>query len=548
MDPTTRIALYARVSSQRQADEATIESQVAALKQQITADQGVLDPELLFRDEGYSGATLQRPALERLRDLAHVGAIDRLYVHSPDRLARNFVLQILLLDEFSKRGVRVLFLNQPPADSSPAGQLLLHMQGLFAEYERAQILERTRRGRRFKARQGQVSVLAHAPYGYRYVPKHDGNGQARYERIPEEAAVVARLFRWVALEGVTLSQARQRLADAQVPTRTGRPRWDCATLRGILRNPAYHGQAHWGKSRLQERTAIRRPKRGQPERPRQAKVARPVPESEHEIIAVPAVIDKELFDSAAQRLEDNRRRQRTRQAGASYLLSGLLVCGRCGSAYCGRQYRKGLRRYVYYRCLGTDKYRNGGSVLCANTATGADVEGAVWTDLCSFIRDPARLEQELRRRQGARTSHPGPRAEQQGTIAGLKRQASRVADMYQAGHLEKSEFEARMARVKQALAREEQAHAQCARAEQQAADEQALLNNFERFAQQLELSLESLDSAAKRTLLNLLIKRIEVGDNDITIVYKVQPHASTLPSTTENGLQHRLKFGPSPSG
>jgi site-specific DNA recombinase len=177
MDNTLSVALYARVSSQRQADEMTICSQVVALRQRIEHDGFVAQEELCFLDEGYSGSTLLRPALERLRDSTHCGAVDRLYVHSPDRLARKYVYQMLLLEEFAREGVQVVFLNHNPQDESAEGALLLQMQGMIAEYERAQILERTRRGRRFAARQGKISVLAHAPYGYRYVPRHLGGGR-----------------------------------------------------------------------------------------------------------------------------------------------------------------------------------------------------------------------------------------------------------------------------------------------------------------------------------------------------------------------------------
>ena len=195
-DPSC-VALYARVSSQRQAGEATIQSQLAALRQRIADDGLHVDGERSFLDEGFSGATLVRPALERLRDLAWSGGLDRLYVHSPDRLARKYVNQMLLLEELAKHGVDVIFLNHDARDDSPEGTLLLQMQGMIAEYERAKILERTRRGRRFAARQGKVSVLAHAPYGYRYVTKHAGDGAARFDVVLPEARVVRELFTWV---------------------------------------------------------------------------------------------------------------------------------------------------------------------------------------------------------------------------------------------------------------------------------------------------------------------------------------------------------------
>ena len=173
-------ALYARVSSEQQADAHTIASQVAALRERVTADGIGVPPEREFLDAGYSGATLVRPALERLRDLTAAGGLDRLYVHSPDRLARKYAYQVLLLDEWQRAGVEVVFLNRA-VGTTPEDELLVQVQGMVAEYERAKILERSRRGKRHAAHGGSVNVLSGAPYGYRYIPKTEGGGQARYE-------------------------------------------------------------------------------------------------------------------------------------------------------------------------------------------------------------------------------------------------------------------------------------------------------------------------------------------------------------------------------
>ena len=185
--------LYARVSSERQAEAHTVESQVAALRERIVRRRLHLPDELQFIDEGFSGATLVRPALERLRDAVAIGAVDRLYVHSPDRLARKYAYQVLLVDEFQRAGVEVVFLNRE-LGQTPEDELLLQVQGMMAEYERAKILERHRRGKRHAAHAGAVNVLVAAPYGYRYIPKHHGGGQARYEIVAEEARVVRQMF------------------------------------------------------------------------------------------------------------------------------------------------------------------------------------------------------------------------------------------------------------------------------------------------------------------------------------------------------------------
>ena len=165
--PELQVALYARVSSEQQASAHTVESQIAALVERIAADGCVVLPQLQFVDEGYSGATLVRPALEQLRDLAAAGELDRLYVHSPDRLARKYAYQVLLVDELQHAGVEIVFLNHS-LGNSPEDDLLLQVQGMVAEYERAKILERSRRGKRHAAQRGSINPLSGAPYGYRY--------------------------------------------------------------------------------------------------------------------------------------------------------------------------------------------------------------------------------------------------------------------------------------------------------------------------------------------------------------------------------------------
>lgn len=160
-------AIYARVSSDQQKEEKTIASQTAALMEFARSEGYGVPAEWILEDEGYSGANLVRPGLERVRDLAAEGQIQAVLVLSPDRLSRKYAYQVLLIEELGRHGVQVVFIKAPKSDS-PEDQLLLQFQGMIAEYERAQILERSRRGKLHRARQGEVSVLGGAPYGYRY--------------------------------------------------------------------------------------------------------------------------------------------------------------------------------------------------------------------------------------------------------------------------------------------------------------------------------------------------------------------------------------------
>src|SRR5258706_9600798 len=176
---TTQVAMYARVSSDQPAEAQTIASQVAALRERVAAEGFVLPEAMQFRDEGYSGATLIRPALERLRDVIAAGAVDRVYVHSPDRLARKYAYQVLLVEEFRRAGVEVIFLNRA-LGQSPEDDLLLQVQGMIAEYERAKIIERHRRGQRPAARSGGGKVVTGAPFGEPFVPQYRGGGVAPF--------------------------------------------------------------------------------------------------------------------------------------------------------------------------------------------------------------------------------------------------------------------------------------------------------------------------------------------------------------------------------
>jgi DNA invertase Pin-like site-specific DNA recombinase len=181
-----RVAIYARVSGEQQAREDTIDSQLEAVTQRIASGALVCDPELRFVDDGYSGTVLARPGLERLRDQAAAGAIDRISMLDPDRLSRKYAYQVLILEELTRCGVEVVFLRNP-VGRGPEQDLLLQVEGMIAEYERAKIMERCRRGKPHAARRGSVNVLSGAPYGYRYVGKHEGGGEARYQKEGDPA-------------------------------------------------------------------------------------------------------------------------------------------------------------------------------------------------------------------------------------------------------------------------------------------------------------------------------------------------------------------------
>ena len=524
-----RAALYARVSSQQQAEANTIGSQVEALQARILADGLRVPAECCFLDEGYSGSTLLRPALERLRDQAATGALDRLYVHSPDRLARNCALHVLLLDEGQRAGVEVVFLNRP-IGKSPEEDLLLQVQGMMAEYERAKILERSRRGKRHAARAGSVNVLCGAPSGYRYVGKQEGGGPARYEIHEEHARVVQQLFTWVGLERCSIGEVCRRLQAQQSPSPKGKPYWDRTTVWGIFRNPAYKGPAQFGKTQVGPRRPRLRPLRGKKAQPRRAVAVHDTPETDRIAIEVPALVSKEVFAAVAEQLQENRRRGRTRRRGACYLLQGLLGCGSCGCAYYGkprsRSARKGKTRdYAYYRCVGTDAYRFGGQRVCSNGPCRTDLlDKAVGEDACALLADPERLRREHERRRRGQKKKGGPPSEQVGKlIEKVRRGISRLIDAYGEGLLEKEEFAPRIREAHERLARLENEAAATAKRESEEADVAAAVEQLEVFAQRVGDGVREADWDTRRAILRALIKHVEVGKDAVRVVYKVNP-------------------------
>ena len=237
-------AIYARVSSDRQKENQTIASQTAALTEYAESHGYLVPAAWVFEDDGYSGASLIRPGLEALRDLAAQGQIEAALVYSPDRLSRKYAYQVLLGEEFARCGVSLIFLKSPSGET-PEDQLLVQFQGMIAEYERAQIAERTRRGKRHKAQQGLVNVLSGAPYGYRYIKKSD-HADAYYEVHEAEAEIVRTMFDAYTRQGLGLSAIARLLNERQIPTRKPTSRWSgrpYGTFCGIQPTKAKHASA-----------------------------------------------------------------------------------------------------------------------------------------------------------------------------------------------------------------------------------------------------------------------------------------------------------------
>src|SRR6266702_3028444 len=468
--PVTSAAIYARVSSARQKKDQTIGSQTAALRAHAGQLGVELPEEWVFEDEGHSGATLIRPAL--------------------DRLARKFAYQALLIEEFARAGTRVEFIKGPRGDS-PEDQLMVQFQGMFAEYEKAQLMERYRRGKAYRARSGSVNVLGGAPFGYRYINKTADSG-AGYEIIGHEAAIVAELFRRYADDGASIAGLTRWLTSENVPTRTGKARWDRSVVWGMLRNPAYAGIAVFGKTQvLQEPPGLNRRARLEGRTTPRASKTVDRPREDWIEIPGPAIVTTETFERAARRLEDNKRFA-ARNTKIPSLLQGLAACSACGYGYYRTSTRTTSKKIYYYRCLGSDDYRYQGGRVCGNQPVRADyLDTVVWDHITHLLADPALIRAEISKRlEQARTADPATRQRRRLELA-LAKATTAITRMIEAFQEELITIDELRSRMPDLRAREANLHGQLDALDAQLADQEAYLklaDDLEGFLTQLRAS------------------------------------------------------------
>ena len=544
------VAIYARVSSERQKEEQTIGSQVEALLEHAKAQGYVVAPEWILKDEGYSGSLLVRPALERLRDLAAEGQIEKVLVYSPDRLSRKYAYQVLLLEEFSRQGVEVMFIKSP-TPTTPEEQLLVQFQGMIAEYERAQIVERSRRGKRYRAKTGLVNVLCGAPYGYRYVKKTE-TSTAYYEVLEEQAEVVRNVYRWYTEEALSIGGIIRRLNDESIPTRQGKSPWERTTVWAMLRNPAYRGAACFGKTERVERTKITRPIRQRGGYSSRCSSSRDRPREEWIEIPVPAIISAETFALAQERLERNKRFSPRRTIEPT-LLQGLLVCQECGYAYYRTSTETSARKLYYYRCLGSDRYRHLRGPACSNRPIRQDyLDALIWSHIVELLKSPELIRAEIDRRvDEIRSSNPTKMRKDVllKEMTRVQKSANRLLDAYQEGLFPLEQLRRRMPELKK---REAALQGEIKSLDANAVDQQrcvTLANSLESFLDRLQASAQTVDVLSRQKILRLVVKEILVGQDTIKIKHSIPTEnsggttASPMPSGTPKVPSYLLRGG-----
>ena len=542
-------AIYARVSSDQQKQDNTIGSQTAALIAFAESHGYSVSADLIFEDDGYSGASLVRPGLERIRDLAAEGQLEAVLVYAPDRLSRKYAYQVLLIEELARHGVETVFVKAP-AMATPEDQLLLQFQGMIAEYERAQILERSRRGKRHRARAGQISVLSGAPYGYCYARKTD-QAAAYYEIIEAEADVVRLVYERYTVHHMSIGAITRLLNERALPTRKRCSRWERSTVWAMLRNPAYKGTACFGKTRLASRQRITRRLRLLGGIATRESASHERPREEWIEIPVPAIVSEETFALAQERLERNKVLAPRRTITPS-VVQGLVVCSKCGYALYRTSTRSSARTIHYYRCLGSDGWRHRDGPVCDNRPVRQDLlDQVVWAEMIKLLEDPGLIQGELDRRlAAARTADPTQRREKalQRDLARLRKSMDRLLTAYQEDLISLDELRRRMPALRQ---QEQATRAELLSIEDQTGERAAYLRLAETlagFLTRLRSQAETLDVEERQRIVRLLVKEVLVGDDTIVIRHSIplspspsnddhpRPNTNGAPSTSESCL------------
>ncbi len=533
-----RVALYARVSSEVQEARGTIGSQIEALE--TRAKEEGHEVVKTYRDEGYSGARLDRPGLDALRDGAVEGAFEAVLVLCPDRLARHFAWQMVILDELRLHGVEVRFLDTPAFDNDPQARLMTQIQGVVAEYERAKITERHRRGKLYRSRLGEI-LSWKAPYGYRRIPRGP-EGPAHLVVFEPEAEVVRRIFTEAGSEGSTLRRIVKGLYEERIVSPGGRPCWSVGTLRNVLRNEAYVGHTFYNRT---EQVPA-------PPGSRRATRQRPRSREEWIRIPVPSIVTADAFAAANAVSRENQRFSRRRATPGAWLLRGLVVCGACDvRTNCQGKKDRDRTWFRYYRCCHADPLRAGGKACREKHIRAEALDSLVLEKVREVLLRPSMLlsaEAAVTERKAAPdeailTAWCAKLERKLRTSEGERR---RLLDIFQTGLLDLAELTRRVADID---SRREQTLGELASLSEQRkalAEKGHLSRRIADFAGRVLAALDGLEFDQKQRLLRLVIEEVRVKGTRVEIHFRIPldepPGPDDTPPAPESPPRKRVSI------
>lgn len=518
-----KAAIYARVSGSRQREEETIDSQVDAMRC-YAKEQGYCVPEnWVFLDDGVTGKTLQRPGLDELRDMICTESLDAILIYSPDRLARSYPHQLILLEEFRKRGVKVRFLKGSPPADTPEAIMFTHFQGIFAEYERALILDRSRRGRVYKAKKGDPAALPSLPHGYQKVK----SGRTTSVEVQEEAAnIVKIIYRLYIYDKLSLSKIARVLSEKELKTPKGHSRWDRATVRDILRNPAYTGTAYYGKTERIDGIPGKIRHYGSKKYVQPKHARRKTPEDRWLPISIPPIISESDFELAQEQIKKNRVHA-ARNTKEPAILQGLVICGLCGFP-CYKRFRrtkKGIRGIYYCRSQTDSRITK-----CSNRQIPQEeLDKLVYQEVVNLLQNPSLVQEELfRREKEAPHGEEAARHEisLKKELIRLSQERDRLLDAYQVGSVDLKELGKRNQGLdsrRNGLEREIRAIQAFKMNREKDSD---LKRAFDDILERMKLSADELSIKERQKLVRLLVEQVVVDRENIRIVHCVSPRVA----------------------
>ncbi len=533
-----RVALYARVSTKRQEKQGTISSQIEALRSYAKENNHEVDEDYVCCDNGYSGALLARPALDRLRDAAQAGAIDTVLVHSPDRLSRKYAYLILILEEFERFGTPVHFLEQPPSDD-PHTALLVQIQGAVAEYERTKLSERYRRGKLYRARQGEV-FWATIPYGYRRIPRRDGVAAHLVIHEPH-AAIVRLIFAWHVGEEMTIRQIAKRLTREGYPTPKGGKQWGETTVHRILHREAYLGSLNYNQSKY----VIEPSPNGGP--PIHKRIPRP--QSEWIQVSIPVIIDAETFERSQARHTPNEQFSPRNLHEEKWLLRRLLRCSKCGlkCACVADKRRPHMPPSYYYRCDKQDRVL--GRPRCRPShARTEPIDELVWNEVKRCLTHPellckvkSKLDESQSLDESAFIIQIQNTKKRLGQVQAERR---RLIDAFQSGLITKKELTNRIRTVETRVAALQDDLVVFETQQRNAEDGNQLIVRIGRFTSMVTNKLDNMTFHERQSLVRQVLEEVTICDNRIRLFFKIPlpPPETSAPKKSDQHVVSR-EFG-----
>lgn len=378
-----QVAIYARVSTGRQEKEETIMSQIGALKDRITQDGLTISEENIYKDDGYSGSLIERPALDRLREDAKNHKISAVYTYDYGRFSRDLTDLMVIKDEIVSTGVQVISLFERITGDADTDRLLLQIMGAVHEYERKKIARRFHNGKMQKAKRGKL-VGYNAPYGYQYDKEKEE--LVIYE---PEAIIVRKIFDWVGNHGYSSYAIIRLLHEAGIAPRKEKSEyWTKSPIDRILKNETYIGNHYYNKSeavmpryRLTETKYRRQQKTGRRKRDR----------TEWIIHKVEPIISDQMFKKVQDQLKLNVKFRPTNHKH-NYLLTGLIKCS-CGANRNG----DGPTGKKYYRCISRHKTFDRINQCPVGGINVTVADSLVWKTIASLLSDPTQIRTHAER-------------------------------------------------------------------------------------------------------------------------------------------------------